>query len=151
MKLVLSKVKNSVRKALEEDGCFSDLSINIKKNKKIQRIKANVVSRQDGFLSGGPWFEEAFKIVDKKAKVTWKVNEGEYFKKNSVIVEVNASLQAVLSAERTSLNFLQMMSGISTKAKKYTNFLKSTDIELLDTRKTLPNLRYEQKYSTSLG
>ena len=44
-----------------------------------------------------------------------------------------------------------MMSGISTKAKKYTNFLKSTDIELLDTRKTLPNLRYEQKYSTSLG
>ena len=151
MKLVLSKVKNSVRKALEEDGCFSDLSINIKKNKKIQRIKANVVSRQDGFLSGGPWVEEAFKIVDKKAKVTWKVNEGEYFKKNSVIVEVNASLQAVLSAERTSLNFLQMMSGISTKAKKYTNFLKSTDIELLDTRKTLPNLRYEQKYSTSLG
>ncbi len=151
MKLVLSKVKNSVRKALEEDGCFSDLSIHTKKNKKIQRIKANVVSRQDGFLSGGPWFEEAFKIVDKKAKVTWKVNEGEYFKRNSVIVEVNASLQAVLSAERTSLNFLQMMSGISTKAKKYTNFLKSTDIELLDTRKTLPNLRYEQKYSTSLG
>ena len=151
MKLVLSKVKNSVRKALEEDGCFSDLSMNIKKNKKIQRIKANVVSRQDGFLSGGPWFEEAFKIVDKKAKVTWKVNEGEYFKKNSVIVEVNASLQAVLSAERTSLNFLQMMSGISTKTNKYSKLLKNSNIELLDTRKTLPGLRYEQKYSTFVG
>ena len=151
MKLVLSKVKNSVRKALEEDGCFSDLSINIKKNKKIQRIKANVVSRQDGFLSGGRWFEVAFKIVDKKAKVTWKVNEGEYFKRNSVIVEVNASLQAVLSAERTSLNFLQMMSGISTKTNKYSKLLKNSNIELLDTRKTLPGLRYEQKYSTFVG
>ena len=78
MKLVLSKVKHSVRKALEEDGCFSDLSIHTKKNKKIQRIKANVVSRQDGFLSGGPWFEEAFKIVDKKAKISDNVEIGPY-------------------------------------------------------------------------
>ena len=89
--------------------------------------------------------------MDKKAKITWSVTEGEAFKKDNKIAEISASSQSILSGERTALNFLQMMSGISTKTNKYSKLLKNSNIELLDTRKTLPGLRYEQKYSTFVG
>ena len=151
MKLKKSIVSESVKRALLEDGYKSDLSLKAKNINPKNILKASLISRENGILSGSLWFEESFKQIDKKAKIKWRVTEGEAFTKDNIIAEINASSESILSGERTALNFLQMMSGISTKAKKYTNFLKSTDIELLDTRKTLPNLRYEQKYSTSLG
>ena len=151
MKLNKLKVKENVKKALEEDGYKSDLSLNSRKINKKHVAKAKLVTRQNGILSGSFWFEQAFKIIDKNAEFNWKVLEGRNFKKNTEIVEIKASIQAILSGERTALNFLQMMSGISSKAKAYSDYLKDTKIELLDTRKTLPNLRYEQKYSTYIG
>lgn len=151
MKLNKLKVKENVKKALEEDGYKSDLSLNSSKINKKHVAKAKLVTRQNGILSGSFWFEQAFKIIDKNAEFNWKVLEGRNFKKNTEIVEIKASIQAILSGERTALNFLQMMSGISSKAKAYSDYLKDTKIELLDTRKTLPNLRYEQKYSTYIG
>ena len=114
-------------------------------------LKASLISREDGILSGSLWFEESFKQIDKKAKIKWNVIEGEAFKKDNEIAEINASSKSILSGERTALNFLQMMSGISTKTNKYSKLLKDSNIELLDTRKTLPGLRYEQKYSTFVG
>ncbi len=151
MKLNKSKVSDSVKRALLEDGYKNDLSLKIKNINSKKVLRATLISRENGILSGSLWFEESFKQIDKKAKIKWKVIEGEVFKKDTVIAEINASLHAILSGERTALNFLQMMSGISTKTNKYSKLLKNSNIELLDTRKTLPGLRYEQKYSTFIG
>jgi nicotinate-nucleotide pyrophosphorylase (carboxylating) len=151
LKLIKSKVRESVKKALLEDGYKNDLSLRLKNFNKNKIISALVTTRQKGTLSGSSWFEESFKIIDKNAEIEWYVNEGSSFKKDSKIVRIKAKPEAILSGERTALNFLQLMSGIASKASKYSKVLKNSSIELLDTRKTLPNLRYEQKYSTSLG
>tara|TARA_X000000368_G_scaffold340446_1_gene278701 strand:- start:171 stop:1004 length:834 start_codon:yes stop_codon:yes gene_type:complete len=151
LKLKKSIVSGSVKIALLEDGYNSDLSLKAKNINTDNVLRASLISREKGILSGSLWFEESFKQIDKKAKIKWNVIEGEAFKKDNVIAEINASSKSILSGERTALNFLQMMSGISTKTNKYSKLLKDSNIELLDTRKTLPGLRYEQKYSTFVG
>lgn len=151
MKLKKSKVIESVKRALQEDGFKSDLSLMAKNIDSKKILKATLITRQNGVLSGSSWFEESFKQIDKKAKFKWKIIEGETFKRDDVIAEISANSNAILSGERTALNFLQLMSGISTKTNKYSKLLKNCNIELLDTRKTLPGLRYEQKYSTFVG
>ena len=151
MKLKKSIVSESVKRALLEDGYKSDLSLKAKNINPKNIFKASLVSRENGILSGSLWFEESFKQIDKKAKIKWSVTEGEAFNKDNKIAEISASSQSILSGERTALNFLQMMSGISTKTNKYSKLLRNSNIELLDTRKTLPGLRYEQKYSTFVG
>ena len=151
MKLKKSKVIESVKRALQEDGFKSDLSMMAKNINSKKILKATLITRQNGVLSGSSWFEESFKQIDKKAKFKWKIIEGETFKRDDVIAEISANSNAILSGERTALNFLQLMSGISTKTNKYSKLLKNCNIELLDTRKTLPGLRYEQKYSTFVG
>ena len=151
MKLKKSIVKESVKRALLEDGYKNDLSLKAKSINSKKVLRATLISRENGVLSGSFWFDEAFKQIDKQASIKWKVTEGDNFKRDSVIAEIKASSKAILSGERTALNFLQLMSGISTKTNKYSKYLKNTNIELLDTRKTLPGLRYEQKYSTFVG
>lgn len=151
MKLKKSKVIESVKRALQEDGFKSDLSLMAKSIDSKKILKATLITRQNGVLSGSSWFEESFKQIDKKAKFKWKIIEGETFKRDDVIAEISANSNAILSGERTALNFLQLMSGISTKTNTYSKLLKNCNIELLDTRKTLPGLRYEQKYSTFVG
>ena len=151
MKLKKNNVRESVKRALIEDGYKNDLSLKPKNINPKNVIKASLISREDGILSGSLWLEESFRQIDKKAKIKWKTIEGGAFKKNNVIAEISASSQSILSGERTALNFLQMMSGISTKTNEYSKLLKNSNIELLDTRKTLPGLRYEQKYSTFVG
>ena len=151
MKLKKSIVKESVKRALLEDGYKNDLSLKAKSINTKKVLRATLISRENGILSGSFWFDEAFKQIDKQASIKWKVTEGDNFKRDSVIAEIKASSKAILSGERTALNFLQLMSGISTKTNKYSKYLKNTNIELLDTRKTLPGLRYEQKYSTFVG
>ena len=151
MKLKKSIVKESVKRALLEDGYKNDLSLKAKSINSKKVLRATLISRENGILSGSFWFDEAFKQIDKQASIKWKVTEGDNFKRDSVIAEIKASSKAILSGERTALNFLQLMSGISTKTNKYSKYLKNTNIELLDTRKTLPGLRYEQKYSTFIG
>ena len=151
MKLKKNKVIESVKRTLQEDGFKSDLSLMAKNINSKKILKATLITRQNGILSGSSWFEESFKQIDKKAKFKWKIIEGETFKRDDVIAEISANSNAILSGERTALNFLQLMSGISTKTNKYSKLLKNCNIELLDTRKTLPGLRYEQKYSTFVG
>tara|TARA_B100001057_G_scaffold142629_2_gene142338 strand:+ start:1477 stop:2310 length:834 start_codon:yes stop_codon:yes gene_type:complete len=151
LKLKKSKVIESVKRALQEDGYKNDLSLKAKNINSKKILRATLITRQNGILSGSSWFEESFKQIDKKAKFKWKIIEGETFKRDDVIAEISANSNAILSGERTALNFLQLMSGISTKTNKYSKLLKNCNIELLDTRKTLPGLRYEQKYSTFVG
>ena len=130
MKLKKNIVSDSVKRALLEDGYKNDLSLKAKNINSKSNLKASLISRENGILSGSLWFEESFKLIDKKAKIKWNVTEGEVFKKDNVIAKINASSHSILSGERTALNFLQLMSGISTKTNKYSKLLKNSNIEL---------------------
>ena len=111
-------------------------------------IKSNI---KDIYYCETPWGYSYPYFKSQLNKIELWKEWSKYCLKNNIIAEINASSQSILSGERTALNFLQMMSGISTKTNKYSKLLKNSNIELLDTRKTLPGLRYEQKYSTFVG
>ena len=144
-------VKRNVRVALKEDSVRKDLSIKAitKFSKKI--VSAELIIREKAIISGKAWLEESFKQIDPAIKVSWRFKEGEEVPKNSIVAKITGNPKAILSAERTALNFLQFMSGISTKTALVKSKIKNKKIKLLDTRKTIPGMRAEQKYATKIG
>ncbi len=144
-------VKKNVRVALKEDSVRRDLSIKAitKFSKKI--VSAELIIREKAIISGKAWLEESFKQIDPAIKVSWRFKEGKEVPKNSIVARITGNPKAILSAERTALNFLQFMSGISTKTALVKSKIKNKKIKLLDTRKTIPGMRAEQKYATKIG
>ena len=147
----LDAVKKNVRVALKEDSVRQDLSIKAitKFSKKI--VSAELIIREKAIISGKAWLEESFKQIDPAIKVSWRFKEGKEVPKNSIVAKITGNPKAILSAERTALNFLQFMSGISTKTALVKSKIKNKKIKLLDTRKTIPGMRAEQKYATKIG
>ena len=147
----LDVVKKKVRVALKEDSVRQDLSIKAitKFSKKI--VSAELIVREKAIISGKAWLEESFKQIDPAIKVSWRFKEGTEVPKNSIVAKITGNPKAILSAERTALNFLQFMSGISTKTALVRSKIKNKKIKLLDTRKTIPGMRAEQKYATKIG
>ena len=144
-------VKKNVRVALKEDSVRQDLSIKAitKFSKKI--VSAELIIRETAIISGKAWLEESFKQIDPAIKVSWRFKEGKEVPKNSIVAKITGNPKAILSAERPALNFLQFMSGISTKTALVKSKIKNKKIKLLDTRKTIPGMRAEQKYATKIG
>ena len=147
----LDVVKKKVRVALKEDSVRQDLSIKAitKFSKKI--VSAELIIREKAIISGKAWLEESFKQIDPAIKVSWRFKEGKEVPKNSIVAKITGNPKSILSAERTALNFLQFMSGISTKTALVKSKIKNKKIKLLDTRKTIPGMRAEQKYATKIG
>lgn len=147
----LEAVKKNVRVALKEDSVRKDLSIKAitKFSKKI--VSAELIIREKAIISGKAWLEESFKQIDPAIKISWRFKEGKEVPKNSIVAKITGNPKAILSAERTALNFLQFMSGISTKTALVKSKIKNKKIKLLDTRKTIPGMRAEQKYATKVG
>ena len=147
----LDAVKKNVRVALKEDSVRQDLSIKAitKFSKKI--VSAELIIREKAIISGKAWLEESFKQTDPAIKISWRFKEGKEVPKNSIVAKITGNPKAILSAERTALNFLQFMSGISTKTALVKSKIKNKKIKLLDTRKTIPGMRAEQKYATKVG
>ena len=147
----LDAVKKNVRIALKEDSVRQDLSIKAitKFSKKI--VSAELIIREKAIISGKAWLEESFKQIDPAIKVSWRFKEGKEVPKNSTVAKITGNPKAIISAERTALNFLQFMSGISTKTALVKSKIKNKKIKLLDTRKTIPGMRAEQKYATKIG
>ena len=147
----LEAVKKNVRVALKEDSVRKDLSIKAitKFSKKI--VSAELIIREKAIISGKAWLEESFKQIDPAIKISWRFKEGKEVPKNSIVAKITGNPKAILSAERTALNFLQFMSGISTKTALVKSKIKNKKIKLLDTRKTIPGMRAEQKYATKIG
>ena len=147
----LDAVKKNVRVALKEDSVRQDLSIKAitKFSKKI--VSAELIIREKAIISGKAWLEESFKQIDPAIKISWRFKEGKEVPKNSIVAKITGNPKAILSAERTALNFLQFMSGISTKTALVKSKIKNKKIKLLDTRKTIPGMRAEQKYATKVG
>lgn len=144
-KQVLSDVLN----ALEEDLGTGDItSLLISENKKIH---AEIMTREPMVLSGTPWAECAFKQIDNNTRVDWLYQESDYLEANTVFCRITGFARSILSAERTGLNFIQLLSATSTQTKRYTTMLSGFKTQLLDTRKTIPGLRYAQKYAVRCG
>ena len=147
----LQLIKANVKRALKEDKAKNDLSLSMLKGISDKTITANLTVNEKAILSGTKWFEESFKQLETKIKVKWNFKEGENLPKNSLVATIRGPANAILSGERTALNFLQFMSGISSKTSVIKKTIKNKNIKLLDTRKTIPGMRFEQKYATSIG
>lgn len=112
---------------------------------------ATVISRDEAVLCGGPWFEQCFRELDGDAKIRWLVGEGASVAAGQVLCEVHCKARAMLTAERTALNFLQTLSATATATQRYELAVAGTSARIFDTRKTLPGLRAAQKYAVRMG
>ena len=141
-------VLESVSRSLIEDIPKKDIS-----SSKINPTnkKASIFCKNEIILCGMPFVDELIKLIDKKLKYKTRYKEGSKIKKNTTLLSLYGDINSILSLERVMLNYLSFLSAISTKANKYVEALGNKDIKILDTRKTIPQLRRLQKYAVEIG
>jgi nicotinate-nucleotide pyrophosphorylase (carboxylating) len=138
-----------VRAALEEDMGAGDLTATL--IDPALRARAEVMSREDAVLCGSAWFDACFRQLDASVHIAWNVTDGMVVRPSQILCELEGPARALLSAERTALNFLQLLSGVATETRRYVDAVAGTGAAILDTRKTLPGLRLAQKYAVKCG
>jgi len=116
-----------------------------------QSVRGSVVTREAAVLCGRAWAQETFRRLDPQVRLSWQAADGERLAANQVIFEIAGPARAVLTGERTALNFLQLLSGTATAARHFADAVAGTPCRILDTRKTLPGLRTAQKYAVRCG
>jgi nicotinate-nucleotide pyrophosphorylase (carboxylating) len=136
-------------RALAEDVGAGDLTAALVDP--ARRAQARVLARESAVICGGPWAEAVLRQVDPAATVQWLVGEGQRCGKDQVVLQVEGSARGLLTAERTMLNFLQLLSAVATKTASYVDAVRGTGAQIVDTRKTLPGLRMAQKYAVKMG
>lgn len=143
-------VDDYIINTLKEDITSEDVSTNavMPENK---QGKADLICKQDGIVCGLDVFERTFKILDDTSRFEANFKDGDFVKKGDLIGVIYGDVKAILSGERTALNYLQRMSGIATMTKEYVNELKGYKTVLLDTRKTTPNMRPFEKHAVKVG
>ncbi|MDE1989738.1 MAG: carboxylating nicotinate-nucleotide diphosphorylase [Betaproteobacteria bacterium] len=112
---------------------------------------ARVIVRESAVLCGQAWFEAAFRLVDGRVQVEWHAAEGALLAADQPVVTVRGPARALLTAERTALNFLQTLSGVATHTRRFVDAVAGTGARIVDTRKTLPGLRLAEKYAVRVG
>lgn len=110
-----------------------------------------VITREDAVICGTAWFDAAFAALSPAAVVRWQVRDGDVVKAGAVLCDIFARAQVLLTAERSALNFLQLLSGTATVTRRYVDAVRGTGAKIVDTRKTLPGLRLAQKYAVAIG
>ena len=147
------QMDDSIRMALKEDITSEDISTNaIYKNYRMAEI--SLYSKEDGILAGLDVFKrvfELFELLDNSVEFTEYKKDGNKVLNKDLILKIRADVKTILSAERTALNYLQRMSGIATYTRKMVEALDDKNILLLDTRKTIPNMRIFEKYAVRVG
>jgi nicotinate-nucleotide pyrophosphorylase (carboxylating) len=147
--MLRSEIADNVRKALAEDIGAGDLTAAlIPENRK---LNAFVISREDAVLCGTQWFEACFLALAPQTTIDWFATDGDYVQAEQKLCQITGSARALLSAERSALNFLQMLSAVATKTKRFADAIATTKAVIVDTRKTLPGLRLAQKYAVTCG
>lgn len=139
-----------IMSALREDISHEDVTTNAV-IKGYVKGSAKLICKEDGVIAGLNVFERVFHLLDGEIKVVRYFKEGDFVKKNDIAAQVVGDIRAILSGERTALNFIQRMSGIATHTRKIADMLKGSGISLLDTRKTTPNNRIFEKYAVKVG
>lgn len=138
-----------VRRALEEDVGTGDLTAALIAPDAV--AKATVRSREAARLCGAPWANACVRALDPSAHVEWLTPEGGALQADQVFLQLRGNARALLTAERTLLNFLQLLSAVATRAAAYVDAVRGTRAQIVDTRKTLPGLRLAQKYAVRVG
>ena len=113
--------------------------------------EATVICRDHATICGEKWFNEVFRQLDDSIQVKWLVADGDLVEPDQLLCTLSGPSRALLSGERTALNFLQTLSGTATLASSYAEAVSGTGVKVLDTRKTIPGLRRAQKYAVSCG
>jgi nicotinate-nucleotide pyrophosphorylase (carboxylating) len=136
-------------RALAEDVGAGDLTAALVDP--ARRAQARVLAREPAVICGAPWVEATLRQLDPGVQLRWLVGEGERCQADQVVLQAEGSARALLTAERTALNFLQLLSAVATKTAKYVDVVRGTRAQIVDTRKTLPGLRLAQKYAVKTG
>lgn len=136
-------------RALAEDVGSGDLTAALVPANR--RARARILARQPAVICGAAWVEAAVRQVEPAATVHWLVGEGQRTMADQVVAEIEGSARGLLTAERTALNFLQLLSAVATKTATYVEAVRGTRAQIVDTRKTLPGLRLAQKYAVRTG
>jgi nicotinate-nucleotide pyrophosphorylase (carboxylating) len=148
-KLLVDYLTESVAVALAEDVGSRDLTAELVPVG--QQAAAKVISRQTCTLCGQPWFDEVFRQLESEIKCNWLLAEGDQVAPDTVICELHGPARALLTGERSALNFLQLLSATASAARQYVDAVAGSKAVILDTRKTLPGLRRAQKYAVRCG
>ncbi len=143
------RVACDVVAALEEDLGGGDLTADLLPQQ--ARARARVICREDAVVAGRPWFDRCFHVLDADLQIHWHVKEGQHVEAGAVLCDLEGRARALVSGERSALNFLQLLSGTATVTARHVDALQGTATRLLDTRKTLPGLRMAQKYAVRCG
>ncbi len=114
-------------------------------------VNARVIVREQAVLCGAPWFEAVMQQCHPETRITWHVAEGALMQPNTHVCDIHGPARALLTAERSALNFLQLLSGVATKTRHYVNLIAGSKAAILDTRKTVPGMRLAQKYAVRVG
>jgi nicotinate-nucleotide pyrophosphorylase (carboxylating) len=147
--LLAEAIERNVREALAEDIGTGDITAQLIPTD--TRGRALVITRENAVLCGRPWADEACRQVDPTIVATWHANDGDRISANQHLLSLKGPARSLLTVERTLLNFLQLLSGTATTARRYAERLTNTQLRVLDTRKTLPGLRIAQKYAVRCG
>ncbi len=144
-----SDVEQTVRWALQEDIGDGDITAGLIAED--AQAKASIITREAAVVCGQPWVNEVFHQLDPKVSITWFCQDGERTLINQTLLTLCGPARTLLTGERCAMNFLQLLSGTATKCRQYADLVSSTEVKLLDTRKTIPGLRTAQKYAVSCG
>ena len=144
-----AEIERNVLAALMEDIGNGDLTAQLIAGGR--QSQGTVITRQDAVLAGQAWFDACFRHLDAAAQIVWSARDGDRIATGQVLCEIRAETRALLTAERTALNFLQMLSGTATTTQRYVEAVAGTAASIVDTRKTLPGLRLAQKYAVVCG
>ena len=149
MKPTRKQIQRQVRVALEEDIGNGDVTSKLLDPKQVSH--AFVITREPGILCGTDWFDECFYQINNDIRIHWYHHDGDCIEMHQRLCDISGPTAALLTAERTALNFLQTLSATATLTNLYVQQLSGTKVRILDTRKTIPGLRLAQKYAVSCG
>jgi nicotinate-nucleotide pyrophosphorylase (carboxylating) len=146
---VAELARADAQRALAEDVGAGDLTAALVEPGR--RARARVLAREPAVICGAPWVDAALRLVDPALQPHWLVPEGQRCEADQVVLEIEGPARSLLTAERTALNFLQLLSAVATKTATYVSAVQGTRAKIVDTRKTLPGLRLAQKYAVRVG
>jgi len=144
-----AEIEANVRRALLEDVGSGDITAQLIPAERL--AKATIITRDACVIAGSAWVDAVFRQLDPRVAVHWQVKDGERAQPNQPLFHLEGPARSLLTGERSALNFLQLLSGVATRAQFFADKVADTQVKLLDTRKTLPGLRLAQKYAVTCG
>jgi nicotinate-nucleotide pyrophosphorylase (carboxylating) len=144
-----AEIEANVRRALVEDMGSGDITAQLIPAERL--AQASVITREAAVICGTAWVDAVFRQLDSRVTVHWQVRDGERVIPNQSLFHLEGPARALLSGERSALNFLQTLSAVATRCQHYADLVQDSPVKLLDTRKTLPGLRLAQKYAVTCG